>query len=37
MNIKGLFAFALVALVADFSKKLLDAVNAKRAEKGLKA
>ncbi|KAG2833542.1 hypothetical protein PC112_g6455 [Phytophthora cactorum] len=57
MNIKGLFTFALVALVgmtnaetavhedhvarelqvADFSKKLLDAVNAKRAEKGLKA
>ncbi|ETP47942.1 hypothetical protein F442_06203 [Phytophthora nicotianae P10297] len=57
MNIKGLFAFSLVALVgmtnaetavhedhvarelqvADFSKKLLDAVNAKRAEKGLKA
>ncbi|KAE9006912.1 hypothetical protein PR003_g16790 [Phytophthora rubi] len=54
MNIKGLFAVALVALVgivnaevddhvarelqvADFSTKLLNAVNAKRAEKGLKA
>ncbi|KAG7375232.1 hypothetical protein PHYPSEUDO_002394 [Phytophthora pseudosyringae] len=56
MNIKGVFAFALVALismtnaetavqedhvarelqVANFSKKLLDALNAKRAEKGLK-
>ncbi|KAG1701619.1 hypothetical protein DVH05_010922 [Phytophthora capsici] len=56
MNIKGIFALALVALVgmtnaeaavqeehvsrelqvADFSKKLLDAVNAKRAAKGLK-
>ncbi|OWZ14755.1 hypothetical protein PHMEG_00011714 [Phytophthora megakarya] len=57
MNIKGLFAFALIAFVgvanadvavqeehvtrelqvADFSKKLLDAVNVKRAQKGLKA
>ncbi|POM77673.1 hypothetical protein PHPALM_4913 [Phytophthora palmivora] len=54
MNIKGLFTFAVVALigmtnaeaedhvarelqVADFSTKLLNAVNAKRAEKGLKA
>ncbi|KAF1781181.1 CAP domain [Phytophthora cactorum] len=53
MNIKGLFAFAVIALVgmvnanaknhvarelqvADFSTKLLNAVNAKRAEKGLK-
>ncbi|KAH7477091.1 hypothetical protein KRP22_001018 [Phytophthora ramorum] len=57
MNLKGLFAFAVVAVVgmanaesavqedhvarelqvADFSTKLLNAVNAKRAEKGLKA
>ncbi|EGZ24137.1 hypothetical protein PHYSODRAFT_325275 [Phytophthora sojae] len=57
MNIKGLFALTVVALVgmanteaavsedhvarelqvADFSTKLLNAVNAKRAEKGLKA
>ncbi|GMF27047.1 unnamed protein product [Phytophthora lilii] len=56
MNIKGLFALAVVALVgvahgeaavqeehvarelqvADFSNKLLTAVNAKRSEKGLK-
>ncbi|KAI9997595.1 hypothetical protein PInf_001523 [Phytophthora infestans] len=53
MNIKGLFALALVSLVgatnantenhvarelqvADFSTKLLNVVNAKRAEKGLK-
>ncbi|ETI50227.1 hypothetical protein L915_06044 [Phytophthora nicotianae] len=46
MNIKGLFAFALVALVGMTNAEtavhedhvaLLDAVNAKRAEKGLKA
>ncbi|KAE8907710.1 hypothetical protein PF005_g18051 [Phytophthora fragariae] len=57
MNINGLFALAVVALVGmtsveaalsddhiarelqvtDFSTKLLNAVNAKRAEKGLKA
>ncbi|KAE8907460.1 hypothetical protein PF005_g2187 [Phytophthora fragariae] len=54
MNIKGLFAIAVVALaglasaeadnhvarelqVADFSTKLLNAINAKRSQKGLKA